>query len=74
MVRTIPLCQDCQAKCADCAHGNLRDGQSCYDTLDRYDEALKRHNQITLGGIKKDSMYMVYGSSYIGKTLFKDIK
>jgi hypothetical protein len=30
------LCLDCNAKSADCAHGNLRGSQSCIDTRQRF--------------------------------------
>ena len=33
---TLPLCSMCECKCADCAHGNLRGSQSCYDTRRRH--------------------------------------
>jgi hypothetical protein len=29
------LCNDCKAKSADCAYGDLRDSQSCVDTRKR---------------------------------------
>lgn len=33
---TLPLCSMCECKSADCAYGDLRGGQSCYDTQQRY--------------------------------------
>jgi hypothetical protein len=33
----VPLCSDCDAKSADCAHGQMRGSQSCIDTRFRYD-------------------------------------
>ena len=32
-------CSDCQAKSADCAHGQLRGSQSCIDTINRHQQA-----------------------------------
>ena len=35
----LPLCSMCDSKHADCAFGQLRGSQSCYDTRQRYKEA-----------------------------------
>jgi len=33
---TLPRCSMCECKCADCAYGDLRGSQSCYDTRQRH--------------------------------------
>ena len=33
---TLPRCSMCKCKCADCAYGDLRGSQSCYDTRQRH--------------------------------------
>jgi hypothetical protein len=36
-------CESCPARSADCAYGDLRGGQSCWDTLQRFSEAVKQN-------------------------------
>lgn len=33
---SLPLCSMCECRCADCAYGDLRGGQSCIDTRQRH--------------------------------------
>lgn len=36
-----PICDNCPAKSADCAYGDLRGSQSCEDTRKRLEEKRK---------------------------------
>ena len=32
----LPRCEFCEAQSADCAYGNLRGGQSCFDRIETW--------------------------------------